>query len=40
MQRVIQTPKKEIYKYLYKTRKYIDVLQELIEGYNELKEHQ
>ena len=37
MQRVIQTLKKKIYKYLYyhKTCKYIDVLQELVEGYNE-----
>ena len=35
--RVIQTLKKKIYKYLYyhKTEKYIDVLQELVEGYNE-----
>ena len=37
MQKVIQTLKKKIYKYLYyhKTCKYIDVLQELVEGYNE-----
>ena len=37
MQRVIETLKKKIYKYLYyhKTHKYIDVLQELVEGYNE-----
>ena len=36
-ERVIQTLKKKIYKYLYyhKTHKYIDVLQELVEGYNE-----
>ena len=36
-ERVIQTLKKKIYKYLYyhKTCKYIDVLQELVEGYNE-----
>ena len=35
--RVIQTLKKKIYKYLYyhKTHKYIDVLQELVEGDNE-----
>ena len=34
---VTQTLKKKIYKYLYycKTYKYIDVLQELVEGYNE-----
>ena len=37
MQRIIQTLKKKIYKYLYyhKTCKYIDVLQELVEGCNE-----
>ena len=36
-ERVIQTLKKKIYKYLYyhKTHKYIDVLQELVEEYNE-----
>ena len=36
-ERVIQTLKKSIYKHLYyhKTCKYIDVLQELVEGYNE-----
>ena len=36
-ERVIQTLKKIFYKYLYhhKTERYIDVLQELIEGYNE-----
>ena len=36
-ERVIQTLKKKIYKYLYhhKTERYIDVLQELVEGYNE-----
>ena len=36
-ERVIQTLKIKIYKYLYyhKTHKYIDVLQELVEGYNE-----
>ena len=34
---VIQTVKKKNYKYLYhhKTERYIDVLQELVEGYNE-----
>ena len=34
---VIQMLKKKIYKYLYhhKTERYIDVLQELVEGYNE-----
>ena len=34
---VIQTLKKKIYKYLYhhKTERYIDVLQQLVEGYNE-----
>ena len=36
-EQVIQTLKKKIYKYLYhhKTERYIDVLQELVEGYNE-----
>ena len=36
-ERVIQTLKKKIYTYLYyhKTCKYIDVLQELVQGYNE-----
>lgn len=36
-ERVIQTLKKKIYKYLYykKTEKYIDILQELVDGYNE-----
>ena len=36
VERVIQTLKKKIYKYLYyhKTRRYIDVLDELVEGYN------
>ena len=35
-ERVIQTLKKKIYKYLYhhKTRKYIDVLEDLVNGYN------
>ena len=36
-EQVIQTLKKFFYKYLYhhKTERYIDVLQELVEGYNE-----
>ena len=36
-ERVIQTLKKKIYRYLYhnKTHKYIDVLQSLVDGYNE-----
>ena len=36
-ERVIQTLKKKIYKYLYyhKAHKYIGLLQELVEGYNE-----
>ena len=36
-ERVIQTLKKKIYKYLYhhKTERYIDVLQQLMEGYNQ-----
>ena len=36
-ERVIRTLKKKIYRYLYhsKTHKYIDVLQDLVEGYNE-----
>ena len=36
-EQVIQTLKKKCYKYLYhhKTERYIDVLQELVEGYKE-----
>ena len=35
-ERVIQTLKRKIYKYMYhnKTHQYIDVLQELVNGYN------